>query len=49
MKDMELCLVEIIETYWNVNVNPMKDMELCLVEIIETYWNVNSNNNCFSL
>ena len=34
--------VEIIETYWNVNVSQTRSFEnIPSLEIIETYWNVN--------
>ena len=33
--------VEIIETYWNVNVGVIHETLYTIIEIIETYWNVN--------
>ena len=35
-------LLEIIETYWNVNVSWNHHAEWAVAEIIETYWNVNT-------
>ena len=38
-------MIEIIETYWNVNRNTIGGYEVGKSEIIETYWNVNSLSN----
>ena len=34
-------ILEIIETYWNVNLCFTVSLFADIVEIIETYWNVN--------
>ena len=34
-------MIEIIETYWNVNNNSTENFTAAQNEIIETYWNVN--------
>ena len=40
-----LLLIEIIETYWNVNVAGSFGYSVEDVEIIETYWNVNESSS----
>ena len=37
--------IEIIETYWNVNVILAISLILFPSEIIETYWNVNESSS----
>mgnify|MGYP001666888450 FL=1 len=36
-------MIEIIETYWNVNNNSTENFTAAQNEIIETYWNVNKS------
>ena len=40
-----MVLLEIIETYWNVNQEPEIKVETTAEEIIETYWNVNEHHS----
>ena len=35
--------IDLIETYWNVNLYKSGKWELLNHDLIETYWNVNSN------
>ena len=34
-------ILELIETYWNVNISPTENKSSSSGELIETYWNVN--------
>ena len=39
---MPVCVIELIDTLWNVNLSLYFPLQLLLRELIDTLWNVNS-------